>query len=159
MENKKPGEVYLNHLFAMGKDFIGNVKKSWRSMSDCFLEVFGVVSNLGLNLFWVNEHDLFELFLGDVTAGPIEIFIVWDETEWAFVGLGCSFNTANHPGKNTGVLTISWPHEFAILLTEPVDVENVWKLDMVFGIHFKVVVEVVSHMVTAEWKHSEWITT
>ena len=128
------------------------MQESIRSMSNRLFEIFCVISNLLFHLFWIDFHDLVELLLCDAASLPVEIFTMRNETERALVGLCCAFNA--------GILAIAWPHEAAIgVLAEPADVEDVRKLDVVLRVRFEVAVEVVAHVITAEWKHSKRITT
>lgn len=136
------------------------MQESIRSMSNRLFEIFCVISNLLFHLFWIDFHDLVELLLCDAASLPVEIFTMRNETERALVGLCCAFNTDSHPSQNASILAIAWPHEAAIgVLAEPADVEDVRKLDVVLRVRFEVAVEVVAHVITAEWKHSKRITT
>ena len=113
------------HLLAALDDVLRNSKESWVGVADLLGEELGVSLSLGLDLSWVDGHDGVELFLGELGAGPVEVLIVWDQTEWALVGWLAIEDTANHPAEDAGVLAVAWPHELALLgLAEPVDVED-----------------------------------
>ncbi|KNC23064.1 hypothetical protein FF38_06397 [Lucilia cuprina] len=82
-------------------------------------------------------------FGGDLTDGGVNIALL-------------SIATAQNPFEDTGVITVSGPHEFAIgTLAEPVDVEDFGYITT--GFHAQPVLDVVAKVVAKEWTHSEGI--
>src|SRR5262249_16251201 len=104
----------------------------------------------------VDRHQFLESRRTEVLhPTPVEVLIARHPADWAFDTDGATAGPLDDPFQHAHILAIPRPQEVAVLvLAEPVDAEDpgrVWdaapKLDPV--------VEVVGHVVAAEWQHRE----
>mmetsp|Transcript_10466 Transcript_10466/g.17966 ORF Transcript_10466/g.17966 Transcript_10466/m.17966 type:complete len:242 (+) Transcript_10466:1521-2246(+) len=73
---------------------------------------------------------------------------------WHAIDRGVGASLGN-PFEHAGIITKTWPHKLAFLvLAEPVDVEDLGRLLAKALTHLEpVVLHVVTHVISAEWKH------
>jgi len=107
----------------------------------------------------VDVEDLLEVFGRDLEAFSIERALLGKETNWGGNGGVLAIATAEDPSKDTAVVTIAWPEVLAVILSEPVDHEDLGKVGTRVLADINPVLEVVTHVIPAEWEHGEWVTT
>src|ERR1044071_4482373 len=109
--------------------------------------------NFFLPAFAIYGHELIEFFRIKVQTTPVDVLIAGHPAERTLDRITAAMNAIDNPLQHAHIFAESRPEKFSLLIdAEPVDQKNARRIEDAPS-HLQPVVEVITHVITAEWQH------